>query len=72
MGTTLITRRVALLLTDESTLRRLRNGQITEHLLQTGATLVTRQQGAVLRYAIYGYAADGSDRDLTRLLGTNN
>ena len=71
MGTTLITRRVALLLVNEDTLRRLRTGEITEHMLSTGAKLVTCRVGAVIRYAVHGYAADSSDRDLTQLLAAN-
>ena len=67
MGITLILRALAVRLAGEKTLRDLRTRRITEYCLETGAKLVTVQQGAVTRYAVFGYAADGSDRSLNNL-----
>ncbi len=68
MGITRINRRLAAQLAPDWVLQGLCQGKITEYLLLTGAKLVLMQQGCVRRYAVFGYASDGSDGDLANLL----
>ncbi len=68
MRTELINKFIAAQLVPTADLDALSNGRVTELLLKTGAKLVLTRAGSARRYAIFGYAADGSDLNLKAIL----